>query len=76
MSRKHYSPKQIIYKLREAEVLISQGLTHLIQWKLSWQLKKSLISKSQMKILRRYQLSNKQLNIFIKDSMKGIKEKA
>ncbi len=27
MSRKHYSPEQIIYKLREAEVLISQGLT-------------------------------------------------
>ena len=26
MSRKHYSPEQIIYKLREAEVLISQGL--------------------------------------------------
>ena len=26
MSRKHYSPEQIIYKLREAEVLISQGM--------------------------------------------------
>ena len=26
MSRKRYSPEQIIYKLREAEVLISQGM--------------------------------------------------
>jgi transposase-like protein len=26
MSRKHYSPEQIIHKLREAEVLISQGM--------------------------------------------------
>ena len=26
MSRKYYSPEQIIYKLREAEVLISQGM--------------------------------------------------
>ena len=26
MSRKHYSPEQIIHKLREVEVLISQGL--------------------------------------------------
>jgi len=26
MSRKQYSPEQIIYKLREAEVLISQGM--------------------------------------------------
>ncbi len=27
MSRKRYTPEQIIRKLREAEVLISQGLT-------------------------------------------------
>ena len=27
MSRKHYSPEQIIYKIIVAEVLISQGLT-------------------------------------------------
>jgi transposase-like protein len=26
MSRKHYSPEQIIYKLREAEILINQGM--------------------------------------------------
>ncbi len=27
MASKHYTPEQIIHKLREAEVLISQGLT-------------------------------------------------
>jgi transposase-like protein len=27
MARKHYTPEQIIRKLREAEVMISQGMT-------------------------------------------------
>jgi hypothetical protein len=27
MARKHFTPEQIIHKLREAEVLISQGMT-------------------------------------------------
>jgi len=33
MARKSYTPEQIINKLREAEVLLSQGVTLAVIWK-------------------------------------------
>ena len=33
MVRKSYTPEQIINKLREAEILLSQGITLAVVWK-------------------------------------------